>query len=189
MRQGTKPLRAGSKLDVPTIVDAAFDVLEEYGFDGLGLRLVADRLDVQTPALYWHVRNKAMLISLMARSISESAAHAKVEGRGWRDKLTFQARWHRREMLKHRDSARLMLAAQPLEDPESVAQRLAAPLMESGLSARVALSYYASVVAFAMGWVAYEQSQALHDFLTHMIDFEESFEVGLQAIVAGFAAP
>jgi hypothetical protein len=34
--------------------------------------------------------------------------------------------------------------------------------------------------------VAYEQSQAMHDYLTQLIDFDESFEAGLQAMVRGF---
>jgi TetR/AcrR family tetracycline transcriptional repressor len=43
------------------------------------------------------------------------------------------------------------------------------------------------VIAYTVGWVAYEQSQAMHDFLTQLIDFDESFEVGLQAMVRVFA--
>ena len=189
MRQGNKPLRKGSKLDVPLIVRAAFEVLDDHGFDGLSLRLVADSLGVQTPALYWHVRNKETLVSLMATSFSEAAGRAKSKGHGWREMLTFLARSLRREMLLRRDSARLMLAAAPLDSVESLASRLATPLIDSGLTARRALSYHASVVAYTMGWVGYEQSQAMHDFLTHIIDFEESFETGLQAMVSGFVGP
>jgi hypothetical protein len=40
-----------------------------------------------------------------------------------------------------------------------------------------------------MGWIAYEQSEAMHDFLAQMIDFSESFEVGLLALVGGLASP
>ena len=35
MRQGTKPLRQGSKLDRESILEAAFAVLDAEGFDGL----------------------------------------------------------------------------------------------------------------------------------------------------------
>jgi hypothetical protein len=38
-----------------------------------------------------------------------------------------------------------------------------------------------------VGWVAYEQSQTMHDFLTQLIDFEQSYETGLQAMVGGFS--
>jgi AcrR family transcriptional regulator len=189
MRQGTKPLREGSKLDRQSILEAAFEVLDAQGFDGLSLRLVAERLDVQTPALYWHVENKAALISQMAATFPVLANRDKDQVRGWRNKLLAYARALRREMLVHRDSARLCVAASPLEKPKVLAERMAEPLVESGLSARLALSYHAAVIAYTVGWVAYEQSQAMHDFLVQMIDFSESFEVGLLALVGGLAKP
>jgi TetR/AcrR family tetracycline transcriptional repressor len=185
MRQGAKPLRKGSKLDSGPILAAAFDVLDAEGLDGLSLRLVAERLEVQTPALYWHVKNKAALISLMAATFAEQAKRSKDQQHYWSDKLLAFARALRRAMLLHRDSARLCLAAHPLEKPEVLAQQMAAPLIECGLSARQALSYHAAVIAYTVGWVAYEQSQAMHDFLAQMIDFSDSFETGLLALVSG----
>ena len=68
-----------------------------------------------------------------------------------------------------------------------MAPELTAPLVAVGLNARQAMSYQAAVIAYTVGWVAYEQSQAMHDFLTQLFDFEESFETGLQAMVSGFA--
>jgi hypothetical protein len=69
------------------------------------------------------------------------------------------------------------------------AERIAAPLVEHGLSTRRALSYCASVIAYTIGWVAYEQSESMHHFLAQMIDFSESFETGLQALVDGLPNP
>ena len=43
------------------IVQAGLDVLDEAGLDRLTVRAVAARLDVQAPALYWHVRDKQQL--------------------------------------------------------------------------------------------------------------------------------
>lgn len=185
MRKGSKPLREGSKLDCQSILKAAFAVLDKEGFDGLSLRLVAERLQVQTPALYWHVKNKAALISLMAATFPEKARRFKDRERRWSDKLLAFARALREAMLLHRDSARLCLAAAPLESPDVIAQQITAPLIECGLSARQALSYHAAVIAYTVGWVAYEQSREMHDFLTRMIDFTASFELGLQALVGG----
>ena len=151
--------------------------------------IVAEKLKVQTPALYWHVENKAALINLMAATFSKVANRDKDKARGWRNKLLAFARALRGAMLAHRDSARLSLAASPLEDPKAVAERIAAPLVESGLDARQALSYCASVIAYTVGWVAYEQSQSMHKFLTQMIDFPESFDTGLRALVGGLINP
>jgi AcrR family transcriptional regulator len=189
VRQGTKPLREGSKLDRNSILAAAFEVLDTKGFEGLSLRLVAERLKVQTPALYWHVENKAALINLMAATFSQVANRDKDQASGWRNKLLAFARALRRAMLVHRDSARLSLAASPVEDPQVIAERIAAPLVEAGLGARQALSYCASVIAYTVGWVAYEQSQSMHEFLAQMIDFPESFDTGLRALVGGLTNP
>ena len=189
MRQGAKLRRKGSKLDREVILEAAFEVLDAEGFDGLSLRLVAERLKVQTPALYWHVENKASLINLMAARFSEVANREKDQASGWRNKLLAFARALRRALLVHRDSARLSLAASPTDDPEERAERIAAPLVEQGVSIRQALSYCASVIAYTIGWVAYEQSESMHDYLAQMIDFTESFDAGLQALVGGLPAP
>ncbi len=174
-------------LNRSSIVKAAFAVLNKEGLEGLNLRLVAARLDVQAPALYWHVRNKAELIGLMAASISAVAAEAQPEEPGWGARLLVYARTLRKTMLTHRDAARLCAIAQPVEDPEATARRLAVPLIEAGLDGRYALSYQASVIAYTLGWVVYEQNQRMHEHLAHMFDFEKSYDAGLRAMVHGFA--
>jgi hypothetical protein len=45
------------------------------------------------------------------------------------------------------------------------------------------------VIAYTVGWVAYEQSQFMHEFLAQMIDFSESFDTGLRALVGGLTNP
>jgi TetR/AcrR family tetracycline transcriptional repressor len=178
---------ASAKLDQAAIVDAAFAVLSDEGLDGLSLRLVANRLGVQAPALYWHVHNKAELLSLMAATFHEAARRSELADGSWRDKLILSARARRSAMLKRRDSARVCVVAQPLKSATEVLPQLTAPLVAAGLTTRQALSYQAAVIAYTVGWVAYEQSQAMHDFLTQLIDFDESFETGLRALVSGFA--
>ena len=183
---GQVGMGASAKLDQGAVVGAAFEVLNSVGLDGLSLRLVAERLGVQAPALYWHVHNKAELISLMAATFSEEAGRALTLGSTWREKLLLSARARRQAMLKLKDSARVCVMAQPTRSAADVAPGLTAPLVAVGLNARQAMSYQAAVIAYTVGWVAYEQSQSMHDFLTQLFDFDESFETGLQAMVSGF---
>jgi TetR/AcrR family tetracycline transcriptional repressor len=177
---------AGANLDQAAIVSAAFEVLNSEGLEGLSVRLVAERLDVQAPALYWHVHDKAELLSLMATTFSQAASLANTDGMTWREKLVLSARHRRRALLKCRDSARLCVVAEPKKSAADVAPLLVAPLVSAGLDAHRAMSYLAAVIAYTVGWVAYEQSQAMHDYLTQLFDFDESFEAGLQAMVRGF---
>src|SRR5215470_9710656 len=98
---------ASARLDQAAIVDAAFEVLNKEGLDGLSLRLVAEQLGVQAPALYWHVHNKAELLSLMAATFHAASRLPALGGGGWRDQLMRSARARRRAMLRRRDSARV----------------------------------------------------------------------------------
>lgn len=93
------------------------------------------------------------------------------------------ARVRRRAMLKLRDSARVCVVARPIGSLDARPQ-LTACLVGAGLTTHQVLSYQAAVSAYAVGWVAYEQSQALYTYLTQ--PDEESFEAGLRARVNGF---
>lgn len=68
------------KLDANVIGAAALELLDETGLDGLTMRKVASALNVQAPALYWHVKNKQELLDVMARAVF-TAAVDRVEGR------------------------------------------------------------------------------------------------------------
>ncbi|MBQ3358063.1 MAG: helix-turn-helix transcriptional regulator, partial [Microbacterium sp.] len=55
----------------PDVVDAAMSVLAENGIAGLSMRRIADELDVQVSALYWHFPNKqALLAAVSARMVA-----------------------------------------------------------------------------------------------------------------------
>ena len=186
MRKGDKPLRSGSKIDLGSIMEAAFAVLDADGYDGLTVRAVANRLNVHPPALYWHVKNRAELVTRMATTYMNAATQRESHVQGWSAMLTEFARGLREAMLSHKDSARLCLAAQPQGKPSDSIKPRVAPLISSGLGERRALLYQASIMAYTVGWVGYEQSPAMHEYLSKIIDFDASFEGGLEALLSGF---
>jgi TetR/AcrR family transcriptional regulator, tetracycline repressor protein len=104
------------------IVQAALDLLDEAGMDGLTVRALAARLGVQAPALYWHVRNKQALLDEMAtriwRQVGDVMA-ALPAGLAWRELMTTYAATVRRELLAHRDGAKAF-SGSTLTDPEVV---------------------------------------------------------------------
>ena len=53
------------------IARAALDLLADSGLDGLTMRVVAGELGVRAPTLYWHVKNKAALVTELAEAILE----------------------------------------------------------------------------------------------------------------------
>ena len=74
---------AAAGITVAAIADAALAVIRASGVDGLTMRAVAERLDVRTPTLYHHVRNKSDLLDLVARNAfdqftADTAAYEKL---------------------------------------------------------------------------------------------------------------
>jgi len=182
---------APAPLDVDRLIDAAFAQLEEHGLNALSMRKLAARLNVQAPAIYWHVKDKAELLGLMARRIHVPAYADVTHAENWRDWLRQFGRALRRSFLTHRDGALLCAVSRPPAeaDPVSHAQRIAAPLVALGMPQQRALACQAAVISFVLGWSAFEANGPMHSFLDSMLDFEGSFEPGLDALVAGFAEP
>ncbi len=104
------------------IVQAALDLLDEAGMDGLTVRALASRLGVQAPALYWHVRNKQALLDEMAtliwRRVSDVMAGLPAD-LPWHEVLATYAATIRAELLGHRDGAKAF-SGSTLTDPDVV---------------------------------------------------------------------
>jgi TetR/AcrR family transcriptional regulator, tetracycline repressor protein len=101
------------------IVQAALDLLDEAGMDGLTVRALASRLGVQAPALYWHVRNKQALFDEMATQVWRRIGDVMAGLPGdlpWREVMATYAATVRRELLGHRDGAKAF-SGTTLTDP------------------------------------------------------------------------
>lgn len=144
------------------IVKAALETLDAEGLDGLTLRKVAARLDVQAPALYWHVRSKQDLLDEMGtevwRRISLRLAERPV-GEPWRASMAAHARITREELLRHRDGTK-MATGTTLTDVAILRRaepRLAA-MVAQGFSARGAARANVLLQNFVVGFCVEEQN-------------------------------
>ncbi|MFW5417758.1 TetR/AcrR family transcriptional regulator C-terminal domain-containing protein [Nocardiopsis sp. CNT-189] len=147
-------------MDRPTIVSAALELLEETGLDGLTTRRLAARLQVKSPALYWHFRSKQELLDEMAGAVQERQDLGPPrEGEHWRDWLARRARERRRVLLSHRDGARLVAGSSA--GPEAVAafERELAALAERGFTPLQAMRAITALGAFVSGFVLEEQAR------------------------------
>lgn len=108
-----RPPRTGRKskvkprLDRSQIVQAALDLLDAVGFDGLTMRNLAKKFDIKAASLYWHVRNKRDLLSLLADEICASMREPD-RTLPWRKQLEELGHEYRRVLLVHRDAARVL---------------------------------------------------------------------------------
>jgi TetR/AcrR family tetracycline transcriptional repressor len=150
------------KLQRDAVIRTALDLLDEVGIDGLSTRRLAERLGVQSPALYWHFRNKRALLDAMAAAMMEEAGMRQpVEpGADWREWVAEDARRFRRALLSRRDGARLHAGTRPEPAEFAAVESETALLRAQGLSPADALRAEIAIGRYVVGWVLEEQADA-----------------------------
>jgi AcrR family transcriptional regulator len=124
--------RRAEPLSVERIVTAAVAELDEYGAERLTMRRLAQRLDVTSTALYWHVRTKEDVLDLAVDHVlGEVSVPSGGEPRAAARALLVD--W-RSAMLRHPWSSGLL--GRPLLGPNVLAriEFLQATLVRAGLS-------------------------------------------------------
>ena len=97
-------------LDQRQIVQAALGLLDEVGFDGLTMRSLANKLGIKAASLYWHVRGKQELLSLLAEEICAPMREPE-RTLPWQNQLEALGNEYRRVLLAHRDAARVLASS------------------------------------------------------------------------------
>ena len=116
------------------LVEAALQLINEEGLDGLSMRALADRLDVKAASLYWHVRDRRELLELLAESILESVARPRRRAT-WRDTVLAIGEALRTRVAAQKGANRILLEVpEALERSDTYAD-LAEQLREAGLPA------------------------------------------------------
>jgi TetR/AcrR family tetracycline transcriptional repressor len=176
-------------LDLRRIVEAAWVVVDRGGVGALSTRSLAAELEVQGPALYWHVRNKQELLSLMVEHIlRDSIVHAPVAS-GWGDWMRSIGREQRRALLRHRDSGLIASSAAPTQSlRDEIFPGLMAPLRAAGLAPQQASAAAGALAGLVLGWVLYEQRPETREFVRALHDPDEAFGFALDALVRGIEA-
>src|ERR1700679_94391 len=97
-------------LDRQLILHHAIVVLNEGGLEGLTLRKLAARLEVQAPAIYWHFKNKQELLDEMGTQVLREALEGEPkwgELQGWQELAFVYCTSLRRTFLRYRDGAKM----------------------------------------------------------------------------------
>jgi TetR/AcrR family tetracycline transcriptional repressor len=168
-------------LERRTIVQAALELLDEVGLEGLSTRSLAARLGVRGPSLYWHFKSMAELRDHMAEALLATALPAPdAFAHDWQAWLADGARGIRRAALSHRDGARLMAGASPTGQLNREA--MVGRLQSEGFRYKEASGALLGLGRYALGWALYEQAGPARS-----ASAAEAFEFGLQAMIAGVA--
>jgi TetR/AcrR family transcriptional regulator, tetracycline repressor protein len=179
-------------LDRQRIVAEAVALLDAEGLDGVTTRKLAARLGVQSPTLYWHLPNKAALVTAIAEAILDRQVAEMTPpepDERWQDWLVGLAERLRRALLAHPDGARIISAAQLCLNMAAISELAMSTLVARGIPLRQARVIVLTAERFTVGHVLEEQAprpdaDALRDF--DMATFAEQHPTAVAAIAEYF---
>lgn len=88
---------------------AALGVIDVHGLESLSLELVAQRMGVRAPSLYYHFKHKAELLSEIARLLLLDVQVPDAKGMDWKQAMLNLSIATRRSILQHPNAAPLLL--------------------------------------------------------------------------------
>lgn len=144
------------------ILEEALQLVDDEGLDGLSLRNLARRLDVQAPTLYWHVKNKTELLDGLADAIMDDAISATPEpgAKDVREWFLGALCGLRAALLRHRDGARIVSGATRSLRRGDFSERAMATLVQHGFELQQARLLVLTSERYTVGWVLEEQAPA-----------------------------
>jgi TetR/AcrR family tetracycline transcriptional repressor len=148
-------------LDRQRIVAEAVALLDAEGLDSVTTRKLAARLGVQSPTLYWHLPNKAALVTAIADAILDQEfgdLSPPEPDQHWPDWLSGLAQRLRRALLAHPDGARVISAAQLSVTMAAISELAMSTLLAQGIPLRQARVIVLTVERFTVGHVLEEQA-------------------------------
>lgn len=144
-----------------TIVRTALRLLDEGGLDCLTLRRLAQELDVQAPALYWHFKNKQDLLDAMATQMFGDAVATipSQSWENWRVSLAECGRWIHRVLLRYRDGAKVFSGTY-LGDTDTLMalDDIIGELAGAGFDVTEAIQALLTLYTFVVGFTIEEQA-------------------------------
>lgn len=178
--------RKSEMLELDRIIEAAWRVVDREGIGALSTRNVAAELNVKGPALYWHVKSKQDLLSLMTEQALRESMRRPSPDLPWWEWLREYTREQRRIFLSHRDSGLIAATAPPSEQMRAeIMPQVLAPMLRAGLPPVEAAASVGALAGFVLGSVIYEQSARTRELILEFIDPEVSFEIGLASMIDG----
>ena len=145
------------------IIETALILLSEKGFNELSMRDIAKKMNVKAPAIYWHFKNKAVLVDYMAEYILRNEMgdfSPRINEQSWQDWIIHHISLLRKAMLSYPDGGRVVAGAHLF--PAITLAKIMEYSLESLCSANVGVDTAQSVVLasinYTFGYVIEEQA-------------------------------
>jgi TetR/AcrR family tetracycline transcriptional repressor len=177
---------ASQPLTSERIVAEAVSLMQEQGLEAVSLRRLAARLGVQAMSIYWHIRNKDELLSLMSQKIYTDAMAAIPPCDDWQSwaRAFGHALWGMYHTV--RDAARLTFSLNHTEeDFRQFGQGIAQFLTRFGLSSDDAVMLHSAVQALVIGWAGFDRTYGPE--LGKLLPIEPAMATSLDALIAGLS--
>ena len=120
------------RIEPEAVVRAALEILDADGLDHITLREISSRLGVQAPALYWHFKNKEVLLAGLADQVwseieteVDPAAEWHVQLRGLLESLL-------RVLRAHPCASQLLVAGEKQSSAALIATETALAVLRRG---------------------------------------------------------
>ena len=155
------PPKGRPSLTRERVVDAALDLIDEAGVEGVSMRKLGARLGVEAMTLYYYVPNKDALLDLVVERVTMRAAEAnEAEGKTWRERLEGFARRYRAALIA-RPRVLPLISTRPVRSPEAVEQFMAAltGMAKEGFEPKVAYFALHAVVMLVIGMAIAEAGE------------------------------
>jgi TetR/AcrR family transcriptional regulator, tetracycline repressor protein len=149
-------------LDRQLILHHAFAVLNEGGLEGLTLRKLAARLEVQAPAIYWYFKNKQELLDEMGTQVLLKAIEDEPKWReigSWLELAFVYCTSLRRTFLHYRDGAKMASGTYLTDTKMYEAMEMSLRRFTSaGFSLRQSVVALTTLYSYTVGFVIEEQA-------------------------------
>lgn len=145
------------------IIESALELLKTEGLENLTQRKLANTLNMKAPALYWHFKNKEVLVDYMAEAILDKEFHdlqPRSDDEAWQDWLIDHMMRLRKAMLAYNDGARVVAGAH-LYPAVTLAKSLEYSLMSlcsEGMDLDKARMITLTATNYTFGYVIEEQA-------------------------------
>lgn len=185
-----------ARLDTPTVLNAAAELINTEGLDALSLARLAERLDVQTPSLYNHIDGLPGLYHGLAllntRALGQRLGNAAI-GKSGADAVRAMAHAYR-AFIKESPGVYLLsqrsAANEPQTDPElaaaqeRVVQIVLAVVESFGLKGKDALHAVRGLRSVVHGFATLEVAGGFG----LPLDCDESFRRVVDTLIRGLAS-
>ncbi|TMF16159.1 MAG: TetR family transcriptional regulator [Chloroflexi bacterium] len=97
-----------SALNREAVIQAALEMLDTVGIDGLSMRALAEHLGVKAASLYWHLRDKEQLLEMVAETLLDRV-EVPTSPVGWRPQVAATCESLAQLLRDHRAGAGVVL--------------------------------------------------------------------------------